>query len=237
MVTLSENSLHEASKSASERNRSPENTGGATEGNVRTLPCSGGTPPPSFGDAAALSDGETYPSSVLIVDVGFGFSEVAAGRGAVAVAGVGVVGFGVEGKFHATVTASRPGWSACFSWPSTLVRRSAPPVTKHAVPFPARAIPSTRWWLTERPTPTEKTRVLEDAVPARFRTRSKTAASLETCPSVRMNTCFSRAEPPSPNHEDFSASACCSGCRISVPPKSARIACASFVACSSVLSE
>ena len=43
-------------------------------------------------------------------------------------------------------------------------------MTKQAVPFPARAMPSTRWWLTLVPTPTLNTRLLAPGAPTRSRT-------------------------------------------------------------------
>mmetsp|Transcript_62564 Transcript_62564/g.129980 ORF Transcript_62564/g.129980 Transcript_62564/m.129980 type:complete len:228 (-) Transcript_62564:674-1357(-) len=83
-----------------------------------------------------------------------------------------------------------------------------------AVPLPARAIPSTKWWLTFAPTPREKTRTApeEHSRPRRL----NTSFSLATCPSVRTNTWRCPLGGLLPRMR-------CSGLRICVPPKSAFI--------------
>mmetsp|Transcript_16502 Transcript_16502/g.39448 ORF Transcript_16502/g.39448 Transcript_16502/m.39448 type:complete len:204 (-) Transcript_16502:1149-1760(-) len=167
-VTLVGTSVWPAGKSAKDTKRSRLNTGGATVGNAR------GTTAFKLGGAGLSTSGLRYPSSVLTGAEGAGTST----RGAA----------GGVGKFQVTETLSSEGWRACLSCASTLTCSSSaspPLVTKAAVPFPARAIPSTRWWLTPPPSPRQKVRA-PMADPAL--TQSNTADSLETWPSVRTKT-------------------------------------------------
>mmetsp|Transcript_34824 Transcript_34824/g.82028 ORF Transcript_34824/g.82028 Transcript_34824/m.82028 type:complete len:295 (+) Transcript_34824:199-1083(+) len=166
MVTLVGTSVCPAGKSAKDTKRSRLKTGGATVGNARGTTALGG--------AGLSTSGLRYPRSVLTGADGAGTSTRGAG--------------GDVGKFHLTETLSSEGWRACLSCASTLTCSSSaspPLVTKAAVPFPARAIPSTRWWLTPPPSPRQKVRA-PMADPAL--TQSNTADSLETWPSVRTKT-------------------------------------------------
>mmetsp|Transcript_24192 Transcript_24192/g.67749 ORF Transcript_24192/g.67749 Transcript_24192/m.67749 type:complete len:209 (-) Transcript_24192:1014-1640(-) len=145
------------------RKCSPSNTGGTRNGAwwMSTL-----------GAGGADACGDTYPSSDFTI----------APDGAAGAAGAASPRFRPP---QSTFTLRSAGWMACFSCFITLACMLAASVTNCAVPFPARASPSTRWWLTAFPIPSENTR----ECPLCCSTSLITSFVFDTCPSVSTNTC------------------------------------------------